>query len=173
MSEFLSVLLFGVVVIFMIVGAIGILVPILPGTLLIWLAVLVYGIVEGFEAIDPVTFAVITLIALVTGTADLWLSLIGSKKGGASWQAMMVGMAGGIIGFFLFGAIIPVIGNLIGGILGYSIGILIGQYIKHKDWKIALKATAGGIIGWGIATILQMAGGIAMMIIFIWQVISY
>ena len=173
MSEILNALLIILAVVFMIIGAIGILVPILPGTLLIWLAVLVYAIVEGFQAIDPVAFTFITLIALITGTADLWLSLLGSKKGGASWQAMLLGVIGSIVGFFLLGSLLPIIGNLIGGIVGYSVGVLIGQYIKNREWKIALKATAGGIIGWGIATIIQLAGGVFMMIIFIWQVLSY
>lgn len=173
MSEILNALLIILAVVFMIIGAIGILVPILPGTLLIWLAVLVYAIVEGFQAIDPVAFTFITLIALITGTADLWLSLLGSKKGGASWQAMLLGVIGSIVGFFLLGSLLPIIGNLIGGIVGYSVGVLIGQYIKNREWKIALKAAAGGIIGWGIATIIQLAGGVFMMIIFIWQVLSY
>ncbi len=173
MAELLNALLIGVTLIFMIIGMIGILVPILPGTLLIWLSILAYAIVEGFQAIDGYTFTLITLIALITGTADLWLALLGSKKGGASWQAMLVGLFGGIIGFFLFGSLIPIIGNLIGGILGYSIGVLIGQYLKFREWKIALKATIGGLVGWGIATIFQIAGGIFMMVLFIWQVLSY
>lgn len=173
MSELLNALLFGLAIIFMIIGMIGILVPILPGTLLIWLTVLAFAIVEGFQAIDAVTFTFITLIALITGTADLWLSLLGSKKGGASWQAMLVGIFGSIVGFFLLGSLLPVIGNLIGGIVGYSAGVLVGQYVKYREWGIAFKATVGGIVGWGIATIMQLVGGLLMMIIFIWQVLSY
>ena len=173
MSELLNALLIILAILFMIIGMIGILVPLLPGTLLIWLAVLVYAIVEGFQAIDPVSFTFITIIALITGTADLWLSLLGSRKGGASWQAMLVGVFGSIIGFFVLGSLLPVIGNLIGGIVGYSVGVLVGQFIKFREWKIAFKATVGGIVGWGIATILQLAGGVFMMIIFIWQVLSY
>jgi uncharacterized protein YqgC (DUF456 family) len=65
------------------------------------------------------------------------------------------------------------VGNLFGGIIGYALGILIGQYQKHRDWNLALKASFGGIVGWGIATIVQFAGGILMIVIFIWQVLSY
>lgn len=173
MAEVLNTLLIGLALFFMIIGMIGILVPILPGILLIWLAVLAYAIVEGFQAIDAFTFTFITLIALITGTADLWLSLLGSKKGGASWQAMLAGLFGGIIGFFLLGSLLPVIGNLVGGILGYSLGVLVGQYLKLREWKIALKAAIGGLVGWGIATLVQITGGIFIMFIFIWQVLSY
>lgn len=157
----------------MLVGLFGIVVPILPGTILIWLAVLAYALAESFQAIDWVTFVVLTLIALVTGTADIWLALLGAKTGGASGWTFVYGMVGGIVGFFLFGTILPIVGNLFGGIIGYALGILFGQYQKHGDWNLALKASLGGIIGWGVATIVQFAGGILMMGIFIWQVLSY
>ena len=157
----------------MLVGLIGIVVPILPGTVLIWLGVLAYALLESFQAIDWMTFIVLTLIALVTGTADVWLALLGAKTGGASFWTLVYGMIGGVVGFFLFGALLPIVGNLFGGIIGYALGILIGQYQKHRDWNLALKASFGGIVGWGIATVVQFAGGILMIIIFIWQVLSY
>jgi len=169
----LDALVFGLAVAFMIVGLIGIAVPILPGTILIWLGVLAYALVEGFQAIDWLTFVVLTLIALITGTADIWLALLGAKTGGASFWALVYGMIGGIVGFFLFGALLPIVGNLFGGIIGYALGILIGQYQKHRDWNLALKASFGGIVGWGIATVVQFAGGILMIVIFIWQVLAY
>ena len=86
---------------------------------------------------------------------------------------MLAGLFGGIIGFFLLGSLLPVIGNLVGGILGYSLGVLFGQYLKLREWKIALKAAIGGLVGWGIATLVQITGGIFIMFIFIWQVLSY
>jgi len=97
----------------MLVGLIGIVVPILPGTVLIWLGVLAYALVESFQAIDWLTFVVLTLIALLTGTADIWLALLGAKTGGASFWALVYGMIGGIVGFFLFGALLK---NIVTGI---------------------------------------------------------
>jgi len=157
----------------MLVGLIGIVVPILPGTVLIWLGILAYALVDGFQAIDWLTFIVLTLIALITGTADIWLALLGAKTGGASFWALFYGLIGGIVGFFLFGALLPIVGNLFGGIIGYALGILIGQYQKHRDWNLALRASFGGIVGWGIATIVQFGGGLLMIVVFIWQVLSY
>jgi uncharacterized protein YqgC (DUF456 family) len=169
----LDAIAFGVAVAFMLIGLIGTVVPILPGTLLIWLTALAYAIVDGFQAIDWITFTFITLIALVTGTADLWLSLLGAKTGGAAKRAMFLGVIGGVLGFFLLGALLPVIGNLFGSIIGYAIGVLLGQYHKFQDWNVALKASFGGVVGWGIATVVQVVGGVLMILIFIWQVLSY
>lgn len=169
----LDALAFGVAVAFMLIGLIGMVVPILPGTLLIWLTALTYAIFDGFQAIDWISFTIITIIALVTGTADIWLTLLGAKTGGAAKRAMFFGLIGGVLGFILLGAVLPIVGNLFGGIIGYAIGVLLGQYQKFQDWNVALKASVGGVVGWGIATIVQAVGGLLIILIFIWQVLSY
>lgn len=169
----LDAFVFGFAVVFLIIGLVGIIVPILPGIVLIWLTVLAYAIVERFEAIDPITFFVISLIALISGTSDLWMTFLGAKTSGASVRAMVLGFLGGILGFFLLGSFIPIIGSLVGGIFGYSIGVLIGQYHKYRDWNLAFKASVGGVVGWGVATIIQVVAGIIIIMIFIWQVLSY
>lgn len=168
----LEALIFGFAVVFMILGLIGIVIPILPGLLLIWLTTLAYALVEGFEAIDAFTFIAITIIALLAGTADIWMSLLGAKTGGASFRAMALGLVGGIIGFII-GSPIPIVGNLIGGIVGYAFGVLIGQFHKYRDWNSAFKASVGGIVGWGIATVTQVIAGVVIILIFAWQVLSY
>jgi uncharacterized protein YqgC (DUF456 family) len=173
LSTLLEALAFGIAVAFMILGLVGIVVPILPGILLIWLTVLAYAVVDGFEAIGWVAFTSITLISIVVGTADIWMSLFGAKKGGAARRAMFFGMIGGVIGFFLFGTLLPIVGNLLGGVLGYAIGVFLGQYHKYRDWELARKASFGGVVGWGVATIIQFAGGVLILLIFIWQVLSY
>ena len=170
---FLNAIAFGLAVAFMLIGLIGIVIPILPGILLIWLTVLAYAVVNGFQAIDWISFSFITIIALITGTADIWLALLGAKTGGAAKRAMFFGFIGGVLGFFLLGAVLPVVGNLFGGIIGYAVGVLLGQYQKFQDWNVAFKASVGGVVGWGVATFVQIAGGLLMILIFIWQVLSY
>jgi uncharacterized protein YqgC (DUF456 family) len=169
----LEALIFGFAVGFMIVGLAGIVVPILPGTLLIWLSVLIYAIIDGFEAIGWTSFAVITIIALVTGTADIWLPMLGAKSAGAAKRALIFGFAGGVVGFFLLGAFIPILGNLLGGVLGYATGVLLGQYHKYRDWNLALRAGLGTLAGWGIGTAIQLGGGLLIVLIFIWQVLKF
>lgn len=171
-GTFLQAALFGVSVVSILIGIVGVIVPILPGTLLIWLTVLAYAIIEGFSSIDWLTFTVITLIALVTGTADIWLSLFGAKTGGASFLSMAYGVVGAIIGFFVLGAVAPIIGGLFGGILGYSAGVLLGQYQQERDWNLAIRASLGGLAGWGVATIIQLGGGMCILALFVWQVLK-
>ena len=87
MDLILQSIIFAIAVVFILVGLVGVVIPLLPGVLLIWLTVAIYTAVErlnGFAAIDPVTFVVITLIALVTGLSDIWLPLLGARVTGSS-----------------------------------------------------------------------------------------
>ncbi len=149
---------------FIVLGLIGIAVPMIPGTLLIWIAILIYAIINGMSSVGVLSFIIITVIALVTGTADLWMPLLGAKSGGASKRALLFGVIGSIIGTF--------IAPLIGTIIGYALGILLGEYQKRGAWNEALKAGMGGLAGWGIATAIQLGGGVLMLVIFVWQVLS-
>lgn len=164
LSLILDSLTFGLVVTFMALGVIGIIIPVLPGTLLIWLAILVYVWSQGIAAVGVGTFIFLSLIALVTGTADLWLPLLGARKGGASGRSLLFGSIGALIGTFFA----PLIGTLI----GYAAGILLSEYQKRQDWREAAKASIGGLAGWGVATAVQLGGGLLMLAIFIWRVLA-
>ena len=167
-------LAFGLAVALIVIGVVGTVIPILPGLFLIWLTVLGYAIIEGFKAIDWITFTVLTLIALIAGTSDIWLSALGAKTGGASRRAMFLGFIGSIAGFFLGILIpIPIFGSLIGSVLGYAVGLLVGQYNKYKDWNLAIRASLGGVAGWGVAVAVQFSGGVLILLIFVWQVLAY
>jgi len=151
----------GVVIVILLFGLLGTLIPIIPGVLLMWLTVFIYAWVDGFTAVSTASFIVISLIALVTGTSDIWLILFGAKKGGASIKSLLVGTVGAIVGSFVF----PIVGT----IAGYIAGVLLGEYWQHGDWEIAKKAGLGGLAGWGIATVIQFIGGIFILLIFLWQ----
>jgi uncharacterized protein len=127
-----------------------------------WLAILFYGLLYGFETLTWGGFALISLIALVTGTADIWLTALGAKKGGASYRSQLFGLLGAIIGTF----IVP----LLGTIIGYMAGILLAEYQKRGDWDLAVRASLGGLAGYGIASLIQFGGGLLMIIIFVWQI---
>jgi len=161
LSLIFEAITFGVVVAFMIVGIVGTAVPIIPGTLLIWMGVSVYVWHVGMGTFGLGIFLLLSLIAVVTGTADVWLPLLGSKSGGTSGRAILFGTIGAIIGTFFLP--IPIVGT----IAGYILGLLLGEYQKSGDWELAKKAGLRGLAGWGLATAVQFGGGILMLIIFI------
>jgi len=152
----------------MLVGLVGTLVPILPGVELIWLAVLVYAIAERFASIDPLTFAVLTALAAIGMLANFWASQLGSRLGGASWQALLAGLGFGALGFII-GLFVGGIGAVPGGLIGSLTGILLVEYLRRRDWKGAARAGTGWLVGCLLSGFIQMTVGIVMILIFVWQ----
>ncbi|MCA9969949.1 MAG: DUF456 domain-containing protein [Anaerolineales bacterium] len=166
MSLLFEAITFGVVVAFMFVGVIGILIPVIPGTLLIWMGSLVYAWHVGFTTFGIGILLILTLIALVTGTVDLWLPLLGARGGGASGRALLFGTLGALVGTFA----IPI--PIVGTVAGYVLGLILGEYQKHGNWELARKAGLSGLAGWGLATAVQFGGGILMLFIFVLRILT-
>ena len=145
----------------MFIALLGELVPFVPGVALIWLIALVYAIAEGFTNIDPIAMIVLSVIALPGITADIWVSSLGAKVGGASLWSILASLLGAIVGFFVF--------NLPGALIGALVGLVAVELFRAKDWRQALKASGGWVTGWLLSTVVQIAIGLIMIAIFWWQ----
>jgi len=154
----------------MAVGLLGVVLPAVPGVALIWATVVVYAIVERFATIDPLSFIFLSVLGLVGSTADLWMAQLGAQVGGASVTATLWSLGGSLLGG-LIGLAFGGVGALPGMILGSIAGVLISQYRERHEWRAALKATLGLLVGWTVSGLVQLATGLAMMGIFAWQVL--
>lgn len=152
----------------MVVGLIGTVIPVLPGVELIWLAALVYAIAERFATIRPLTFAALTALAAIAITANIWASHLGSRLGGASWQALLAGLGLGAVGFLL-GLLVGGIGAVPGGLIGALAGVFLVEYFRQKDWRKAARAGSGWLVGCLLSGFIQMTVGMVMILIFVWQ----
>ncbi len=162
MTEPLGTIVLILTLLIMLVGVIGTVLPVLPGTILIFAAALIYAIVEGFQAVGWPTLMVLGLLAAIATSADLWASTVGAKLGGASGWSIVMGLVGGIVGFFFF--------TLPGAIMGAIVGVLITEIVRAGDWKKALKASSGWGLGWALSTVVNLGVGLMMVSIFVWQV---
>jgi uncharacterized protein YqgC (DUF456 family) len=148
----------------MLVGLIGTVLPIIPGTILIVAGALLYALVDGFQVVGWPTLVVLGVLAAVATTADLWASSVGAKIGGASGWSVVIGMLAGLVGFVVF--------NLPGAIIGAILGVLLTEIVRVGDWKQALKAGSGWVVGWILSTVVQLGIGLIMVAIFVWQVVQ-
>jgi uncharacterized protein YqgC (DUF456 family) len=147
----------------MLVGLIGIVLPVIPGTVLIFVAAFFYALAEGFQTIGWPTLVVLGLLAAVATSADIWASAVGAKLGGASGWSVVIGLVGGLVGFVLF--------SLPGAIIGAILGVLLTEVLRVGDWRQALKAGSGWVLGWVVSTVLQLGIALTMAAIFVWQVL--
>lgn len=162
---------FWVAVVLMLVGMVGILVPALPGVAIMWAVVLVYCILDRFATIGVPWFVALTILGFAGATADVWVSMLGATVGGASIVSTLFGLAGaamgGIAGFF-----VGVIGAFPGMVVGALLGVFLNELRVHGQWKAALKATLGVVIGFTVSTVVQLSIAGAMLALFIWRGIS-
>jgi len=153
----------------MVIGWLGVILPVIPGVGFIWFTALVYAIAERFATIDPLTFIVLTLLTGISLSADLWMSQIGARAGGASPKSMGIGLLGGLIGaavgFFFLG-----IGAVPGTIIGALAGVIIAEWREREDWKEAFKVGSGWLAGCALSRVLQLVIATLMILLFTWQV---
>lgn len=136
----LTELLVGVAII---AGIAGIVVPVLPGSILILGAVLVWTIQDG-STTSWIIFSVVTLL-LVAG-AILKYAIPGRqlKTTGVPNRSVLLGALLGTIGFF----VIPVVGLFVGFVAGIYLAELqrLGQPEAWPSTKFALKAVGASIL---------------------------
>lgn len=148
----------------MLVGLLGLIVPIYPGIVIMWLAALGYGIASGFTPWGIGLFVVITLLMLVGTIIDNILMGAGARQGGASWLAIGVALAGGVIGTLLWPPV--------GGFIAAPLGVLLLEYARTSDIKKAWLALRGLATGWGLSFVVRFGIGLAMMVlwwIWVWK----
>jgi uncharacterized protein YqgC (DUF456 family) len=146
------------VALIMLVGLAGTIIPVLPGLVLIWGGALLYGLLWGWGRSGPWLFALMTLLTVAGYTLSLLLTHVGAAKRGASWQALVASLVLGTIGFF----VIPVVGALIGAVAG----LYLVEYQRHRDARLAWRATTGAIVGYGIGFGLEIACGLAIIVLW-------
>ncbi|MFB0537838.1 MAG: DUF456 domain-containing protein [Anaerolineae bacterium] len=151
-----------VALVLMLIGLLGVILPLVPGIVLVYLAALLYAVIEGFVRIGPITLAVLTVLAVVGVTADLWVSSLGAKVGGASVWALLGGLVLGLVGLIFF--------SLPGAIVGSVAGVITVELWRVRDWRKVLKSGGGWLIGWLLSTVVQLSIALIMIAIFLWQV---
>ena len=144
-----------VLAVIMAIGLFSLLFYIIPGLTIIWLAVLVYGLVSGFNLASGVLFGVITLLMIGGNLIDNLLMGSEARKTGASWISILVALVAGVAGTFLLPPF--------GGLLFAAIGILIVEWIRKKNLKDGLKSTGGILKGCGLSVVSRFLIGVVMI----------
>ena len=163
MDAILDASLVGLTIFIMLVGLVGLVVPVFPGLVVIWLAALGYGVVAGFGTLGTVMFTLITLLLIAGTLVDNALMGAKARQAGASWWSIGAGLLAGVLGTLLFPPL--------GGLVAAPLGILLTEFVLARDWQKALQATRGLALGCGWAFVARFLMGVAM--IGFWAIWAY
>lgn len=161
-------ILYWLLVALMVVGIIGAVVPGIPGTSLILVAIVIWGAVQGSLSIVSVPLSVAIVVLLFGIGIDFLASYWGAKQAGASkW-----GQIGAIVGLFfgIFGLLpaLPVGGPLLGILLGPLLGAIGGEYLYRRDLNLAFKAGVGIVVGSLVGNLIQGLLAIVVVGVFLY-----
>ena len=154
MTEFLWV----IAVLLVIVGAVGTLLPALPGVPLIFAGVLLAAWAEDFQRIGGWTLGVLAVLALVGLVVDYVAASMSAQRAGASRQGIIGAAIGTVAGIFT---------GLLGLVFMPLVGAAVGEFIAHRD---ALRAGKVGVATWLgllVATAIKIAVAFTMIGVFV------
>lgn len=147
-----DILIWFVTILCFVAGVVFLFVPVIPGTVIAYVGVLIFAIYHDFAHFSATALVILGIIAGFGLIIDNLLNLLGARAFGASKAGLWGVFIGGIIGGFLF---FP-----IGLLIGPFIGALLAEILVGRTKKEALKAGTGAFIGYlaGIAAKLVLWG---------------
>jgi uncharacterized protein len=137
--------------------------PLLPGLVIIWVAALGYGLATGFGTLGWIMFVILTVLMLAGSVIDNILMGTSAHKEGAPWWVILLAMVAAIAGSIL----IPI--PIIGGVLAALMTLFGIEWLRRKNWRKALASIKGMLVGWGWAFVIRFITGMVMIgLWFIW-----
>jgi len=139
---------------FLLIGFVGCFVPLLPGTPLSYLGIILLHLSSKVEF--SMQFLVLwAVIVIAVQVLDYIIPIWGTKKFGGSKLGVWGSMVGVIIGLFL---------GPWGIVAGAFVGAFAGELIAGKTSRKAIKAAFGAFVGFMLGTISQLI--VACFLIF-------
>ena len=133
------------------VGLVGVVVPVLPGALLVAGAVLVWAVAEGTFAgwaafaVGVVAIGVAQVVKYVVPTRRL-------RTQGVPTSTLLAGAVLGSVGFF----VIPVVGLF----LGFPVGVYAAEWQRLRSASAAWDSTRKALAAVGLSLVVELAGSL-------------
>ncbi|WP_427015761.1 DUF456 domain-containing protein [Pseudarthrobacter sp. P1] len=148
------------------VGATGVIVPVLPGSVLIGLALLVWALVVA-QPVGWIVFGIGAALVVAGMLSSAVLTGRTMKARQIPSRSIIAGLVLGIVGFF----VVPVVGLL----LGFAVGLFLSEWERQRGFKpalassgAALKATGLGILAeFGFASLAAGTWALGVLVYFL------
>ncbi|WP_462188409.1 MULTISPECIES: DUF456 domain-containing protein [unclassified Frankia] len=143
----------------MAVGLVGVVLPVLPGLVLVWGAGLWWVIADGGGVGRWIVLAFMTALFVIGVLTKHVLPARATAGRGVPWPSLAIGAVCAIIGFF----VVPVVGLLIGGV----VGIYLAELARLGDARAAGRTTWAAIVAFGVGVVVELAAGVAMVLVWL------
>lgn len=130
----------------LVIAALGTIIPILPGSILTIITLIVWAWMIGSTA--SWTAGIIgAVIALIGWSASAVLTGRKMKREQIPNGPVLIGVVGAVIGMF----VVPVVGLF----LGFAVGLLAAEIVRRKDVKAAARASVEALKSMGLGILVE------------------
>ena len=146
---------FEVITLFVLIfGLIGLLIPVFPGLVVMWVAILVYAIVQtglgNMTWVSWLLFALITLLMIGGNISDNIIIAKHVRDKNVPWSSILWSFAAGILVSLFFTPIL--------GILASPLALYLAEWRRLQDKTLALANTKAWMTGWGWSAFPAVVG---------------
>jgi uncharacterized protein len=145
-------------ILLIVAGFLGMVLPALPGPVLLFAGFLVGAWAEDFVYIGAGTLTLLGILAVLAYVLDFIAGSLGASRYGASGRAVVGAAIGAVVGIFF---------GLIGVLIGPFLGAVVGELSAQKNLRDASRAGYGATIGMIIGAAAKLALGFAMVGVFV------
>jgi uncharacterized protein YqgC (DUF456 family) len=131
----------------LLLGVAGVVLPVLPGSLLLFGGALLVAWAGGFALVGWPTLTVVGVLAAIIWAVDWVAAALGAKATGASRWAVVGASLGLVVGMFL---------GPVGIVLGPAVGAVLMEYWQDPDFEQALKAGLGTFVGFLLGSVVKV-----------------
>ena len=140
------------------IGLVGILIPLLPGTVLVFGAILVWALFER-TTVAWVTLGIVTALLAATLLVKYLWPVQRMRSADVGTLSLFAGAVLGIIGFF----VVPVLGLVI----GFVLGVYLAELAKRRNQRLAWTSTGHAIKGVALSVGVELAGGLLATVVWV------
>ena len=119
----------------------------IPGTVIILMDALLYGLFTGFERIGGKVLITLLILSVLAELSEFAMGMGGALKFGASKKSLTASIVGGIIGAVMLSPFLLGLGAVVGAFLGGFAGVFAVELLRQSGLKPSLRAAWGSIIG--------------------------
>lgn len=141
-------------------GLVGLVLPLLPGAVLLFAGLWLGAWIDNYAYIGAGTLVALGVMAALTFVCDAAGTAFGAKRYGASRRAVAGAAIGSVAGLFF---------ALPGILLGPFIGAVVGELSAQPNLRAATRAGVGATLGLALAVAAKLALGFAMIGIFLFK----
>lgn len=149
----------------MLVGLALSIVPLLPGSLLIWGIGVTFAYLNDFERVPLLAAGLIILLMIAGSTSGYWMQGVGARSEGGSCLTTTGGIIGALVGTFA----IPI--PILGTILGLVGGTLLVEFIRLGELEQAMAAGRRALKMHLYSMGIELACSAAIILVFIASVL--